>query len=767
VQQEGVEAEVEPSQILQTTAPSFAAPWWHTLHTTRRRQQQAGGAEDAARNTSVVAGVRRNGHGRSAVYGARMKRIWMLAVVVSGAVQASPLSEHAAARAALVAHDGLAALQALTAEPVAVEVVPGLYGRAARLRGDEAEACRAAAVTAEGAAHVVARARCARDTVAALAAAPSLAVAMLVVNDDALMTVLEASRSPAVTTVLAPAIELPVAAFGAEARARMARLFVLLQRAGGATAERAQQRLLDELPEQPAALEVLAAVGDAGMSPTARVRRATTLERLQKNAAVVELVGDLVDTSCEAALLVGKAERKLRHYQASRRALQQATAQRCGEVAKKAQYLEAKVATIQKGASAEKVARAFVARWTTDPLVDDVLLWLAEVLHARGNSAEEQAVLRQIIGDHVDGDMVDEARFRLAMLLAAEHNTVAARAVLADASESLLRRNGPPVERDRARYWHARLAFAPELTSWTPGSDQREGRALLSALATERPASFYGRMASLVAGVASVPLPRRSIVDVTAPAALQADVLWKQALLAAMQGYDDEAATLLAGVGTGRGDVEAAMAIAAVFAQVGRPDLAHRSLRDRGFAQLTGAPTTTAAAQQWSLAWPRAWANELTAAAIAFKVPPPLLMGLAREESAFDADVVSWAGAAGLCQLMPPTAADEARSMRRAPPTAQELVDPAFNARLGASHLGRRLHGMRHPFMAIAAYNAGPGSVAKWMPPAGESWPVDVWVERIPVDETRNYVKKVTGSWVTYALLDGGDVSFGLTIAGR
>jgi soluble lytic murein transglycosylase len=257
------------------------------------------------------------------------------------------------------------------------------------------------------------------------------------------------------------------------------------------------------------------------------------------------------------------------------------------------------------------------------------------------------------------------------------------------------------------------------------------------------------------------------MVAVPASATLQSDALWQQAQLAATQGYDDEAATLLAGVGVGRGDLETAMAIASVFARVGRADLAHRSLRDRGFAQLSGAPTTTASAQQWSLAWPRAWASELTTAATAFKVPPPLLMGLAREESAFDADVVSWAGAAGLCQLMPPTAADEARSMKRAPPTVQELVDPAFNARLGASHLGRRLRGMRHPFMAIAAYNAGPGSVAKWMPPPGETWPVDIWVERIPVDETRNYVKKVTGSWVTYALLDGGDVSFALTITGR
>jgi soluble lytic murein transglycosylase len=137
-------------------------------------------------------------------------------------------------------------------------------------------------------------------------------------------------------------------------------------------------------------------------------------------------------------------------------------------------------------------------------------------------------------------------------------------------------------------------------------------------------------------------------------------------------------------------------------------------------------------------------------------VPLPLLMGLAREESAFDAGVVSWAGAVGLCQLMPGTAADEARAQRLPPPATSDLVEPTLNARLGGAHLGRRLRGMSHPLLAIAAYNAGPGAVAKWLPPSGASVPLDLFVEQIPIEETRNYVKKVTGSWVTYTVLDGG-----------
>ncbi|MBM4282472.1 MAG: lytic transglycosylase domain-containing protein, partial [Deltaproteobacteria bacterium] len=157
----------------------------------------------------------------------------------------------------------------------------------------------------------------------------------------------------------------------------------------------------------------------------------------------------------------------------------------------------------------------------------------------------------------------------------------------------------------------------------------------------------------------------------------------------------------------------------------------------------------------WSLAWPRAHRAALEQGAAVGRVPTPLLFGLAREESAFDARVVSWAGAVGLCQLMPTTALDEARALKLPPPSTTDLLEPSLNARLGGAHLGRRLHGMRHPLLAIAAYNAGPGAVAKWMPPEGQRLPIDLFVEQIPVEETRNYVKKVTGSWVTYSVLDG------------
>jgi soluble lytic murein transglycosylase len=206
------------------------------------------------------------------------------------------------------------------------------------------------------------------------------------------------------------------------------------------------------------------------------------------------------------------------------------------------------------------------------------------------------------------------------------------------------------------------------------------------------------------------------------------------------------------------------LAIAVLYARAGAPGAAHGVLRDGGMALLPGTPAGDDLLS-WTLDYPRAHEAAIVAAARSQSVPSPLLFGLAREESAFDASIVSWAGAVGLCQLMPPTAKEEAASLKLTPPTIAALRDPALNAQLGAAHLGRRLRGMSHPLLAIAAYNAGPGGVQKWLDVPNRMTPLDAFIETIPVDETRGYVKKVTGSWIAYALLDEGEpVRFALEI---
>src|SRR5262249_34357147 len=124
-----------------------------------------------------------------------------------------------------------------------------------------------------------------------------------------------------------------------------------------------------------------------------------------------------------------------------------------------------------------------------------------------------------------------------------------------------------------------------------------------------------------------------------------------------------------------------------------------------------------------------------------------LVHALIRQESMFDANALSPAGARGLMQLMPATAKQVAKKsgVRH---SEGALNDPSHNIQLGCDYLDGLLNQFDGYYpMAIAAYNAGPGNVNKWLkangdPRHGEIDLID-WIELIPFYETRNYVQRV------------------------
>ncbi len=117
--------------------------------------------------------------------------------------------------------------------------------------------------------------------------------------------------------------------------------------------------------------------------------------------------------------------------------------------------------------------------------------------------------------------------------------------------------------------------------------------------------------------------------------------------------------------------------------------------------------------------------------------------GIARSESLFMRDVRSHAGAVGLMQLMPATGREVAASIKLPYSGLATLTDPEHNIRLGTTYLGQmaeRYGGNYVP--ATAAYNAGPHRVDTWLPEHG-SEDARIWIENIPFNETRKYVKRV------------------------
>lgn len=151
-----------------------------------------------------------------------------------------------------------------------------------------------------------------------------------------------------------------------------------------------------------------------------------------------------------------------------------------------------------------------------------------------------------------------------------------------------------------------------------------------------------------------------------------------------------------------------------------------------------------------SLAHPRAFEAEVLKAAGRFGIEPSLLWAVMMQESAFDPGVVSSAGAVGLMQLMPATARDEAARLGLG---TADSWEPSTNILLGAAHLSRHFKEFGSPEKALAAYNAGGGSVRRWAQEPGES--LEEWVEGISYPETNEYVRKVMGNYFVYRALEG------------
>jgi soluble lytic murein transglycosylase len=131
-------------------------------------------------------------------------------------------------------------------------------------------------------------------------------------------------------------------------------------------------------------------------------------------------------------------------------------------------------------------------------------------------------------------------------------------------------------------------------------------------------------------------------------------------------------------------------------------------------------------------------------------IDPGWMYGVLRQESAFMADARSSAGALGLMQLMPQTGRLTARRINLAIDGNNTILKIENNLRLGASYLKQVLDiNNGHAVLATASYNAGPHRVKEWLPASGEL-DADAWVEAIPFNETRNYVKNVLGFTTVY-----------------
>ena len=157
----------------------------------------------------------------------------------------------------------------------------------------------------------------------------------------------------------------------------------------------------------------------------------------------------------------------------------------------------------------------------------------------------------------------------------------------------------------------------------------------------------------------------------------------------------------------------------------------------------------------WQALYPLAYWPEVPTAAAQYGLNPLLVTALIRQESRFQPEIVSSAGAVGLMQVLPETGDWIAQKLQRPP---FQLRQPEENLRAGTWFL-QYTDGLFHQnaLLAVASYNAGPGNVDEWLKREGEGdW--DQFVERIPFPETQDYVRQVFGNYWNYLRLYNPEV---------
>ncbi len=155
---------------------------------------------------------------------------------------------------------------------------------------------------------------------------------------------------------------------------------------------------------------------------------------------------------------------------------------------------------------------------------------------------------------------------------------------------------------------------------------------------------------------------------------------------------------------------------------------------------------TVAKANHWDdleLRFPLEYSREIGQNAAERQLDPAIIYGLVRQESAFDSQADSPAGAKGLMQVMPQTGRQIAADLRDRWGDDDSLFQPDLNLKYGAFYFKKLLGQFNgHYALAAAAYNAGASKIKRWLP-SGRSQPADIWIENIPYKETRGYVASV------------------------
>ncbi len=504
--------------------------------------------------------------------------------------------------------------------------------------------------------------------------------------------------------------------------------------------------------------------------PTA-ADRAYRADRLQEKgdwSGAVGLLSDL-DTfaadACVARYAWGRAQHKLNNITAAAGVLE-AMAEPCKtkdpDRAAKALYLAGKSYERKKESGNAARVYARIPEWFPEhSMADDGYTLGGIARQESGDLPGARKLWAAGMERYPEGDLAGENGWRLAWgaYLAGDTNEairwadeVSARLPLSASTTDVL----------ACMYWAARWRAWPkdnQLT--TDAAAQTEAADKLEALALRAPWHYYGALAA-----AQLRRLDSARADKLAPARPTGDGAWQvpdrfiqgpagQSMLAlARLGLVREALAELATVPEAELDGSLSALRLVLETRAGDFLVGHDRLRTwlRAHPPETLGPN---AGQVLRVGYPETWWPEVKTAAGGFGWDARLFHALVREESNFNKDIKSHAGACGLSQLMPGTAKTVAKQMGRSY-SSSKIYDPDTNLAIGGYYLDSLLDDYGgNPALALASYNAGPGNTDRWLAALPADAPLDTFSETITFRETRHYVKRVTSTWLMYRWLYG------------
>lgn len=379
---------------------------------------------------------------------------------------------------------------------------------------------------------------------------------------------------------------------------------------------------------------------------------------------------------------------------------------------------------------ADTLLRPLVVHFPGDSSVARAVLLLAEHDRALVQTPSEMRRYRLLVARFPLAPATNVARFRLVLRSVVLGERDSAESMLAD----VIARDSTGALGTAPRFWGARLR-------WDRGDST--AAAFLRRIAQQEPFSYYGVRARELLGEALGFVPDSALARPRPGSFAPARARERVRLLAAI-GFDVEARAEAVGwIGDTAASVHLLAAAAGAVAAAG---FAREAIL-LGQAVQARAGITVAAARGVQ---PLPFRDVIEGEAAEQCLDPLLMAAIIRQESRFTARATSKAGARGMSQVMPATGRQIAQRMRIADWDAELLFVPDFNLHLGSRFLADRLRVDSFPvYAAIAAYNAGPQRVDRW-----RLWPEfadpDLFVERVAIAETRNYVKTVYASYQWY-----------------